>query len=86
MLQQKLLGRLPTSHKDAEHKLYELISRPYAGTDETILNKNLTNALIYVNTIVFTLKHSYMFQPSRGYPQGVLIHFMSQVNNIHGQM
>lgn len=46
MLQQKLLARLQTSHKDVEHKLYELISHPYPCTDETILNKNLTNALI----------------------------------------
>jgi len=49
-----------------------------------ILHKNLTNALIYVNTSVCTLKHFYMFQPSRGHPQGV--HFMSQDPNIHVQM
>ena len=34
---------------------------------KTILHKNLTNALTYVNT-TFTLKHSCVFQPSRGLP------------------
>jgi len=29
-----------------------------------IQRKNLTNALIYVNTTLFTLLHSYTFQPS----------------------
>jgi len=29
-----------------------------------IQHKNLTNALIYVNTTSFTLLHCYMFQPS----------------------
>jgi len=52
----------------------------------TIIRKNLTNALIYVNTTFFTVKHSYMFQLSRGHPQGVLTQFMSQVNKIHDQM
>jgi len=41
--------------------------------------KNLTNALIYVNTNLFTLLHCYMFQPSRGNPLGVLIRFVSRV-------
>jgi len=41
---------------------------------------------MYVNTTLFTMKHSYMFQPSRGYPQGVLIYLMSQVNKILVQM
>jgi hypothetical protein len=47
---------------------------------------DLTHAPIYINTTVFTLKQSYMFQPSRGHPQGILIHFMSQGKNTHVQM
>jgi len=43
----------------------------------TVLYKSLPNALIYVNTTLFTLSQSYMFQPSSGHPQGVQIHFMS---------
>jgi len=50
--------------------------------DLIILRKNLTNALKYVNTALFTLLHSYMFQPKRG----VLIHFVSRVNKIRVQM
>ena len=45
----------------------------------SILCKNPTNALIYVNTTLFTLSHCYMFQPSRGHPLGVLIRFVSRV-------
>jgi len=41
---------------------------------------------IYVNTTLFTLLHSYMFQPSRDHPEGVLIHFVSRVNKILVQM
>jgi hypothetical protein len=51
-----------------------------------ILHKNPTNALIYFNAILFTLLPSYMFQPLRGHPQGALIHFVSTVNKIRGQM
>ena len=58
----------------------------YLPISVTILLKNPTNALIYVNTTLFTLLHCYMFQPSRGHPQGVLIHFMSRVNKVHVQM
>jgi len=42
-----------------------------------------TNALTYVNTTLFTLLLSYMFQSSRGHPEGLLIHFVSRVNKIH---
>ena len=48
--------------------------------------KNPTNALMYVNTALFTLFHSYMFQPSRGHPQGVLMYFVNRVNKMHVQM
>ena len=41
--------------------------------------------LINVNTTLFTLKHSYIFQPPRGIPQGVLIHFVSKVNKLRVQ-
>ena len=34
----------------------------------TTLLKNPTNALMCVNTTLFTLLHCYMFQPSRGHP------------------
>jgi hypothetical protein len=50
--------------------------------DNFFLHKNPTNALIYVNTTSFALLQSYMFQLSWGHPQGVLIHFLSKVNNL----
>ena len=50
----------------------------YPCTNVTVLCTNMTNALMYVNTTVFILWHSYMFQPSRGHPQGVLILFMTK--------
>jgi len=62
-----------------------ILSCSYPGTDVTILRKNPTNALMY-NTTLFTLLNSCMFQPSRGHPQGVLIHFVIRVNKIHDQM
>jgi len=34
---------------------------PYPCSDDTILHQDLTNALIYINNTVFTLKHSYTF-------------------------
>jgi hypothetical protein len=36
-----------------------------------ILHKNPSNALIYVQTTLFTLLHSYMFHCSRGHPHGI---------------
>ena len=63
-----------------------ILSFSYPGTDGTILRKTPNNALIYDNTILFALLHCYMFQPSRGHPQGVLIRFVSGVNKIHVQM
>ena len=33
----------------------------------------------YANTTLFTFKHSYMLQLSRGHPRGVLIHSVSQI-------
>ena len=36
----------------------------------------------YANTTLFILKHSYMLQPSRDHPRGVLIHFVSQIISI----
>ena len=59
------------------------LSFSYLCTDVTVLRKNPTNALIYVNITLFTLVYSYKFQPSRGYPQGILIHFVSRVNKMH---
>jgi hypothetical protein len=38
--------------------------------------------LTYVNTALFTLKHSFMFQPSSDHLQRVLKHFKSRVNKI----
>jgi len=46
------------------------VSCPYPCTDVTILLINPTNALIYLTS---TLLHFYMFQHSRGQPQGVYI-------------
>jgi hypothetical protein len=50
----------------------------YLCTDVTVLRTNLSNALMYVNTTLFILWHSYMFQPSWGHPQGVLILFATK--------
>jgi len=47
--------------------------------DVTVLYKNPTNALVCVNTTLFVLLQSYMFQPKWGLPHGVLIHFVSWV-------
>ena len=55
------------------------ITWSYPCSDVTYLLKHPTNALINVNTTLFTPLHSYIFQPSRGHPQGVLIHFVSRV-------
>jgi hypothetical protein len=55
----------------------------YPCTDVTIVCKSLTGALIYVNTTLFTLLYSYMFQPSKGHPQDIVIHFVSRVNEMH---
>jgi hypothetical protein len=38
--------------------------------------------LMYINTALFTLKHSDMFRASRPNPQEVLIRFVSRVNKI----
>jgi hypothetical protein len=62
------------------------LSCPYQCTDETVLHKNLANALTFINTTLFTLKYWYMFQPPRGHPWRVLIYFMTQVNKIHVPM
>jgi hypothetical protein len=59
---------------------------PYPYSDVIILLKNPSNSLMYVNTILFTLLHCYMFQPSRGLPWGVPIRFVSSVNSVRVQM
>jgi hypothetical protein len=51
-----------------------------------ILHKNPTNALIYVQTTLFTLLHSCMFHHSKGHPHGVWIHSVSSVNKLHVQI
>jgi len=38
---------------------------------DTILCKNPTNTQIYVNTTLFTLSHSYVFQTWRVHPEGI---------------
>jgi hypothetical protein len=58
--------------------LLPTLCRSYLCTHVTILCTNLTNALMYVNTTSFILWHSYMFQPSRGHPQGVLTFFVTK--------
>ena len=47
-------------------------------TDVISLRKHLTNALIYVNTTLFTLLHYYMLQSSWGHPQGSTDTFREQ--------
>jgi len=44
----------------------------YPCTDITNLRQNPIHALIHVNTTLFTLLHTYMFQSSRGHLQEVL--------------
>ena len=51
-------------------------------TNWTILHKNPTNALMYVNTTLLTLLHCYMFRHSRGHPHGVPVLFLSWINKI----
>jgi hypothetical protein len=58
----------------------------YPCTDFNILRKNPTNELKYVNTALSTLLHTPKFQPKRGYPEGLVINFVSRVNNIRVQM
>jgi len=48
--------------------------------------KKPTNTLIYVNTALFALLHSYILQSTRGYPKGVQIHFVNRVNKIRVQI
>ena len=50
------------------------------------LRKTPTNALRYVNTILFTLLRCYMLQRSRDHPQGALIHFVIRVNKMRVRM
>jgi hypothetical protein len=54
-------------HIEAYHtEIYRrILSCLYPCTDVTILCKNLTKALMYVYTTLFTLLHCYTFQPSR---------------------
>lgn len=59
-----------------------LLLELYLIHDVTILHKSLPNVLIYVNTTLFTLSQSYMFQPSSGHPQGVQIHFVCRDNKM----
>ena len=47
---------------------------------------NFRTIQLYINTILFTLLHCCLFQPSRGHPQGVLTHFVSRVNKMHVKM
>jgi hypothetical protein len=62
------------------------ILSPYPCTDDTILRKNPTNALIYVNTTLFTVLHPYMFHSSGNLPQGVLTEVVSRFNRIRVRM
>ena len=44
------------------------------------LRQKRTKALIYINTVLLTLLHYFMFQPSRGHPEGALVRFLSKVS------
>jgi hypothetical protein len=57
----------PHINDDARSKSLQIFMNP-------TLRKYPTNALTYINNTLLTLKHSYMFQPSRGCHQGVLIY------------
>jgi len=37
---------------------------------------------MYINTILFTCLHFYIFEHSRDHPEGVLIHFVSQQRSV----
>jgi hypothetical protein len=68
--------------KEKDMANMNFILSPYPYTDDTILRKNRTNALIYVNTTLFTPLHPYMSQPSGGLPQGVLTEVVSRVKKM----
>jgi hypothetical protein len=62
------------------------LNKKEKSLDFNFVPKTSTNALMYVNTTSFSLLHCYMFQSSRGHPQGVLIDFVSRVNKMRVQM
>ena len=66
---------------EGPNHLKPTLSCAYPYTIDNTLRKNPTNALIYINTTLFTLLHCYMFQLSRGHPQGVdTLHQQGQQN------
>ena len=48
--------------------MFRSLSCSYSCTTVLISRENQTNALIYVNTTLFTLLQSYMSQTSNGHP------------------
>jgi hypothetical protein len=54
--------------------------------DDTMLHKNPTNPPIYVDTTLFILNAPKYFNPPKGNLQGILLHFVSSVNNIRVQI
>ena len=42
----------------------------------SFLRQNPTNAIIYVNIVLFTLLHYFIFQHSKDDPQGALVHYV----------
>jgi len=81
-------NRMPVGHHSWSghfrrgHGCHSPTDRPFQLSDnsEIVLCKNPTNALIRVNTTLFTLLCCYMFQPPRGHLWGIMIHFVSRVN------
>ena len=61
-------GLYPASYPTEIYR--RILSCSYPYTDVTILCKNPTKAIMYVYTTLFTLLHSYMFQPSKGPSSG----------------
>ena len=55
----------------------------YENRKLCILRKNHIDIIyiyVYVNTTFIHILHPYTLQPSRGHPEGVLIHFVTRVN------
>jgi len=74
------IGRIPYCNSDAGVSI-----RCSITSYQTILFVRYVK-IRPVHSVNTALAHSYMFQPSRGHPQGVLIHFVSRVNKMRVQM
>jgi hypothetical protein len=62
------------------------LAPPFSSANiHRLLRKIPTNAL-YMLTQLYAVLHCYMFQPSSGHPQGLLVHVVSRANTILVQL